>query len=826
MIDNSPLPIETIWPALDQALSEPGNAVIIAPPGAGKTSRVPLRLLKASWLGDGKIIITEPRRLAARAAANRMAAELNEAVGERVGYRVRYDNVVSDKTRIIVVTEAIFTKMAVDDPELKGISAVIFDEFHERSLDVDFGLALALDIKSGLRPDLRLLVMSATLDGNNVAALLDRAPIIETTGRSFPVEIRYQPREPSLPIEQVMANNLMTISSREGGNILAFLPGQREIESCARLLAGKLANNILVTPLYGSLDLKSQNAAIEPAPEGQRKIVLATSIAESSLTIDDIHVVVDSGLARVPVFEPSTAITRLETHRASLASVNQRAGRAGRTRSGIAIRLWHRGQNQALKPFNLPEIQSADLSALVLDCAALGINDPSSLRFLDRPPFAALNEARQLLIRLGALDHENRITSNGLAMRKLNLPVRFAHMLIEAQKIQQGSAGALLALILSEKGLGGNSPDLEDRFANVLRDNSERAQKAKALARRLCGDDSPVQPIFRADLLFHAYPERLAQARRANGEFLLANGRAAFIDPMSPLAKASYLIVAELTGRAEQSRILSAAALDASVVAELLGAQRQTEDILRFDLKTKSLKANRVERYGALIFKNQPVALPSAEMANQALIKALREFGLTILPWTKETENLLNRLRWLHKIFGDPWPAMTDQVLIEEAETWLLPFLNGQSDFSELLPRKFHDALMMLVPFHLQGQLEQLAPLFFTAPTGSKIAIQYGGEQPTLSIRVQELFGLDHHPTIANNKVAIRLELLSPAHRALQLTTDLPGFWRGSWRDVLSVMRGRYPKHAWPDDPLKALPTRRTKRSTNAKDKKNDSDKL
>jgi len=814
-----PLPIETIWPELDQTLSERGDAVIIAPPGAGKTSLVPIHLLKAPWLGNGRIIITEPRRLAARAAANRMAAMLKEAVGERVGYRVRFDNVVSDKTRIIVVTEAIFTKMAVDDPELKGISAVIFDEFHERSLDVDFGLALALDIKSGLRPDLKLLVMSATLDGNKVAALLDHAPIIETTGRSFPVEIRYQPRETSLPIEQVMANCLLSLASKEVGNILAFLPGQREIERCARLLAGKLANNILVTPLYGSLDLPSQKAAIEPAPEGRRKLVLATSIAESSITIDDIRVVVDSGLARVPVYEPSTATTRLETQRASLASVDQRAGRAGRTRDGIAVRLWHQGQNNALKAFAAPEIQSADLSALVLDCAALGITDPTSLRFLDPPPFAALNEARQLLSKLGALDHQNRITSDGLAMRKLNLPVRFAHMLMEARKIKQGFVGALLALILSEKGLGGSSPDIEERFANVVGDKSERAHKAKALARRLSGNDSSVKPIFNAALLFHAFPERLAQARVGNGEFLLANGRGAFVDPMSPLAKASYLIVTELTGRAEQSRILGAAALDACTVAELLGELSQSEEVIRFDPKTKSLKANRIERYGALIFKNQSVALPSGELANQALIGALKEFGLTILPWTKETENLLNRLRWLHKSLGEPWPALSDQTLIEESETWLLPFLTGKADFSGLSPRKFQDALMMLVPFHLQRQLDQLAPTFFTAPTGSKIAIQYGGDEPTLSIRVQELYGLDHHPTIANNKVAIRLELLSPAHRTLQLTTDLPGFWRGSWRDVLSAMRGRYPKHDWPDDPSKASPTRRTKQLSNAKDK-------
>ena len=808
------LPVSAVLPALGAALAERNSAVLVAPPGAGKTTLVPLALLDAPWLGAGKIVLLEPRRLAARAAARRMAQLLDEEPGATVGYAMRMENRTSAKTRILVVTEGVLARMILDDPELPGVSAVIFDEFHERSLDGDFGLALALDVQGALRPDLRLLVMSATLDGARVAKLLSGAPVIESEGRAFPVDISYDERPAGVPIEDAMAKAIRSVLADESGSVLAFLPGQREIERTAERLVGKVGADTDIVPLYGQLDGKAQDAAIKPAPSGRRKVVLATSIAETSITIDGVRVVIDSGLSRLPRYEPASGLTRLETVRVSKASADQRAGRAGRTQAGVAIRLWRAEQTAALPAFTPPEILEADLSGLLLDCAAFGVADPTGLAFLDPPPAPALNEARVLLRALHAIDEAGRLTEAGASMRKLALPVRLAHMVAEAAKGGYAFEAAMLAVLLTERGLGGDGADLERRLMRFRGERSPRATSGRQLAERLAkqvGGAKNSEAAPAGSLLINAWPDRVAKARGERGRFVLANGSGAMLDAADPLAGEPFLVVADLQGKAQNARITAAATVGEDDIRAALADRIETRRQVSFDRERRAVRVRETVRLGAITLAERMLPAPSGADADRAITDALRERGLSLLSWSKEAETLRQRLSWLHRGLGAPWPDMSDEALIERLDDWLLPFLSGAASLAAIDPGVVSAGLASLVPHELQRKVDALAPTHFDAPSGSHVPIRYDGEWPVLAVRVQELFGLDRHPSIANGTVPLTLELLSPAHRPIQTTRDLPGFWRGSWADVRADMRGRYPKHVWPENPLLAAATARAK---------------
>ncbi|CAH2397600.1 ATP-dependent helicase HrpB [Mesorhizobium ventifaucium] len=860
------LPVAAVLPALAEALGHGNSAVLVAPPGAGKTTLVPLALLDAPWLGTGKIILLEPRRLAARAAARRMAELLGEEPGETVGYAMRMENRTSARTRILVVTEGVLSRMILNDPELPGVSAVFFDEFHERSLEGDFGLALALDVQGALRPDLRLLVMSATLDGARVARLLSGAPVIESAGRAFPVDIRHDERPAGIAIEDAMAKAIRAALADEPGSVLAFLPGQREIERTAERLQDRVSADTDIVALYGMLDNKVQDAAIKPAPPGRRKVVLATSIAETSITIDGVRVVIDSGLSRLPRYEPASGLTRLETVRVSKASADQRAGRAGRTQPGVAVRLWRAEQTAALPAFTPPEILEADLSGLMLHCAAFGVVDPSSLSFLDPPPAPALNEARALLRALDAIDEAGRLTQSGAAMRRLALPVRLAHMVAEAANTGQAFEAAMLAVLLTERGLGGDGADLERRLMRFRSERSPRAAAARQLAERLAKqaspspsrggsgseptaakrgrrggvadgvpDPTPPRSGSRIDvpgratglarpsdplegeasgagaLLIHAWPDRVAKARGERGRFVLANGSGAMLDAADPLAGAAWLVVADLQGKAQNARITAAAAIDEVDIRASLADKIETNRETSFDRDRRAVRVRETVRLGAITLSERMLPAPTGTEADRAILDALRQHGLSLLSWGREAETLRQRLGWLHRGLGAPWPDVSDAALVDRLDDWLLPFLSGAASFAAIDPGVLSAALMALVPHDLQRRIEALAPTHFDAPTGSRVPIRYDGEWPVLAIRVQELFGLDRHPAIANGSVPLTLELLSPAHRPIQTTRDLPGFWRGSWADVRAEMRGRYPRHVWPENPLITTATSRAK---------------
>ncbi|MBB3660423.1 ATP-dependent helicase HrpB [Rhizobium sp. BK650] len=808
------LPVSYVLPDISVALGDEKRAILSAPPGAGKTTLVPLHLLDQPWRGDGKIVLLEPRRLAARAAASRMASLFGEQIGETVGYRMRLDNRISARTRIEVVTEGVFARMILDDPELSGVSTVIFDEFHERSLDADFGLALALDVQSALREDLRILVMSATLDVERVAALLDHPPVIESTGRSFPIDIRYQDRPGGERIEDAMVRAIAASHASESGSILAFLPGQAEIARTAERLEGRFGPETLIAPLYGNLSQKEQDTAIRPAAAGTRKIVLATSIAETSITIDGVRIVIDSGLQRLPVFEASTGITRLETVRVSRASADQRAGRAGRTEPGIAVRLWHQGQTAALPAFTPPQILSSDLSGLVLDLAHWGVQDTKSLAFVDQPPETTIAEATALLVQLGALDRDGALTARGKVMRDLALPPRLAAMVVSAGESGYAKDAALISVLLTEQGLGGTSIDLEERLRRFKGERGERAEASRRLAGRLAGGlnkTSSSEPALAGRLLLHAFPDRVALQRGGRGRYVMANGRGAELAETERLAGSQMLVIADLTGRAAQGRILAAAEVSrADIEAELPGEIR-TDDQTFFDPQSRQVRARRATRLGAIVFDETPLPRPSGEAVVGALAEGLRELGLGQLPFSKEALQLRERIGFLHRSIGEPWPDMSDEALLERMEDWFIPFQTDARGLSDISASGLSNGLMALVPHDLQRDIARLAPTHFEAPTGQRHPIQYDREEPVLTIRVQELFGLKQHPAVAGGRLPLLLELTSPAHRPIQTTRDLPGFWAGSWKDVRADMRGRYPKHPWPEKPEDAAPTTRAK---------------
>jgi ATP-dependent helicase HrpB len=810
------LPVSAALPDIGDALTHGVRAVLSAPPGAGKTTLVPLYLLGQPWRGDGRIILLEPRRLAARAAAARMAALLGEDVGGIVGYRMRLDSRISDRTRIEVVTEGVFARMVLDDPELTGISAVIFDEFHERSLDGDFGLALALDVQSALRDDLRIVVMSATLDVSRVAALLDNAPVIESLGRGFPIDIRHDDRNTPDRLEDRVTRAIIEAHSTETGSILAFLPGQAEILRTAERLEGKFGSETAVIPLYGNLSQKDQDAAIRPAASGKRKIVLATSIAETSITIDGVRVVIDSGLQRLPVYEPSTGITRLETQRVSRASAEQRAGRAGRTEPGVAIRLWHQGQTAALPAFTPPQILATDLAGLVLDLAHWGVSDPSSLAFMDQPPQTVLNEAKDLLRKLGAIDANGGITAEGRLMRGLALPPRLSAMVIAAATQGHAKKAAMLAVLLTEQGLGGSDIDIDERLRRFLNDRSDRAEAARGLAMRIVrslpknGTDGR-GPTEAGTLLIHAFPDRIALQRGGRGRYVMTSGRGAELAETERLAASPLLVIADITGRAAKPRILSAAMISRSDIEAHLPDAILREDQLFFDKASGQVRGRRVTRLGAIIFDESPLPRPTGEKAAMALAEGIREHGLALVPFSKDAAQLRDRIRFLHVSIGEPWPDMSDEALLFRLHDWFVPFQTGGRSLQDIRPGGVTEGLMSLVPHGVARDLARLAPTHFEAPTGQRHPIRYDGPEPVLAIRVQELFGLKTHPAIACGKLPLLLELTSPAHRPIQTTRDLPGFWSGSWKDVRADMRGRYPRHPWPEDPAAALPTTRAK---------------
>ena len=816
-----PLPIDPALPELTAALRRAHAAVLVAPPGAGKTTRVPLVLAAEPWAAGKKLIVLEPRRLAARAAAARMAATLDEAVGASVGYRVRFGSKVSAATRIEVVTEGVFTRLILDDPSLADVAAVIFDEFHERSLDADLGLALARDVQQGLRAELKLLVMSATLDGARVGELLDDAPVIESAGRAFAVETRYLGRDPRAPIERQVADAAMRALRAEAGSLLVFLPGAAEIRRVETLLRERLDDQTVdVVPLYGALDAEVQDRAIAPPPSGRRKVVLATSIAETSLTIEGVRVVIDCGLARVPRYEPDVGLTRLETARVSRASAEQRRGRAGRTAPGVCYRLWDEPQTAALEPANRPEILAADLSGFVLDLAHWGVADPASLAFLDPPPAAALAQAKALLGELGAIDRAGRITEEGRALRELPLPPRLARMVIEAAAVGAAELAAEIAAVLTERGLGGNEVDLGHRLEALRGDRSPRAREARAMANRWAQiarrskrswEGRQDAPSVGA-LLTLAYPDRVAKNRGAGGAFLLANGRGVNIDPASALARAPFLAVAEIAGSAAQGRIVLAAPLTLAEIEAQFSDRIEGREEIAFDEASASLRARRLRRLGAIALSEQPMAIvPDAASAGM-LAQGIVRLGVERLPWTTSLRQWRDRVMFLRRTQGEEWPDLSDDTLAATAVDWLAPALAGKTALGDFTGGEFTQALQALLPWGLRRRLEAEAPSHFSAPSGSAVPIDYAApEGPRLAIRLQELFGLDRHPALAAGRVPLVLELLSPAHRPVQVTRDLPGFWRGSYGAVRSEMRGRYPRHPWPDDPLAAPPTRRAK---------------
>lgn len=803
---------------LSRTLEANNAAVLVAPPGAGKTTRVPLALLDAPWARDKKIIVLEPRRIAARASADRMAKSLGERAGETVGYRVRFGSKISRTTRIEVVTEGIFTRQILDDPELPGVAAILFDEFHERSLDADMGLALARDAQTGLREDLRILVMSATLDGARVAKLLGDAPVVESEGRAFPVETRYLGRKADAPVERQMADAIASALRADSGSVLAFLPGAAEIRRTQNFLSERVQDaSIEIVPLFGALDATVQDRAISPAPKGMRKVVLATSIAETSLTIEGVRIVVDSGLARVPRYEPDIGLTRLETVRAARAAVDQRRGRAGRTEPGVCYRLWDEPQTASLAPYTQPEILSADLSSLVLDLAQWGVSDPAALSFLDPPPAPAWKEAKSLLSELNALDGDGRITAEGKSLRALALPPRLARMIVDSHRAGEGEAAAEIAAIITERGLGGDSVDLEHRRDQFRRDRSPRAASARDLARRWASQVAasekagPQDDLSTGLMLAYAFPDRVAR-NRGNGSFVLANGRGAAVEQTSSLARAPYIAIGEMTGTAASGRILLAAQITESEIERHFAEHIESADEISFDRGAMALRARRKRALHAITLSEATLAVSPSEDTARIFAEGLIAAGLDRLPWSKAAKQWRDRVMFLRKAEGDSWPDLSDDGLIARRDDWLVPALYDKIALKDISSGDLSDALMALLPWEMRARLEREAPTHFEAPTGSMLAIDYEAEQgPTIAVRLQELFGLNSHPSIAAGKVPLVLELLSPAQRPVQVTRDLPGFWRGSYAAVRSDLRGRYPRHPWPDDPASAVPTRRAK---------------
>ncbi len=801
------LPIHAVLPDLLEALSTASNAVLIAPPGAGKTTAVAPALLNQPWC-TGQILLLSPRRLAARAAAERMADLAGENVGNTIGYATRLDSKQSAAPRILVITEGIFVTLIQADPDLPGVSAVLFDEVHERSLDSDFGLALALDAQEGLRPDLRIVAMSATLDGGRFAALLGDAPVIESDGNSHPLILRHIGRKAEARIEDDMAAAIRRALAEEEGDILAFLPGVGEIERTAERLGGITA---AVHCLHGSLDPAVQRAAIRKGTT--RKIILATSIAETSLTIDGVRIVIDSGLARRPRYDRAAGVARLVTERVSQAAATQRAGRAARQAPGVAYRLWEEAATAGLLRFDPPEILEADLSELTLDCALWGVTEPATLHWLDPPPIAAIAEARQRLRTLGALDDGAHATPHGKAMARLPLPPRLAHMIIVAGELGFAHDAADVAVLIGERGLGGSGVDLEGRLARWRRESGPRADTARRLAKRWAhlrpSQTLPPRESGVSLSIALAYPDRIARRRDATGEhWASVGGRGFKLDPTDPLAKSEWLAVADIQGAASGARILSAAEITWGEIESLYADRIETSTKVEFDAATGGVKTETGKQLGAIMLSKGQNGLAKPEAISAALVEGVRCHGLGMLPWSQATEHLRTRAEFAG-IDG-----LSDADLIATLEEWLTPVVLGKRKLSEIDASFLDQALKGLIGWQSQQDIERLAPPSFRSPAGTSHMIDYAAEAgPTVELRVQALFGLSTHPCVGANQVPLVLSLTSPPGRPIQTTRDLPGFWRGSWADVAKDMRGRYPRHNWPDDPAQATASLKTKKA-------------
>jgi ATP-dependent helicase HrpB len=811
------LPVDDVLPDLLAALRRQSRALLTAPPGAGKTTRVAPALLSEPWC-NGEILLLVPRRLAARAAAEFMAAELGEKAGQTIGYATRLDSRVGKGTRIIAMTHGVFLSRIEADPELAGVAAVLFDEVHERSLDNDLALAFALDSAGALRTDLRLVAMSATLDSKRLGKLLGDPPTIASEGKSFPLDVRYVGRDAAGRIEPQMARAIRLALGQFEGSLLAFLPGVAEIERTADAL-GPLPADIELHRLHGGIEPSAQRAALAAPASGKRKLVLATSIAETSVTLEDVRIVVDSGLARRPRYDRGAGLTRLVTERASRAAVTQRAGRAARQKPGVAIRLWEEAATASLPEHDPPEIFEADLSSLFLSSLLWGEPDPGRLPLLDPPPAAAIDEARTRLLKLGAIDDEGRVTKHGRAIAALPLEPRLAHMLIEAEQRGFAAAAADVAILLSERGLGGKDPDLNVRWQRWRSDRSGRAQGARNMAaaflRRVRSAGGQAAPDELAKALALAFPDRISRRREPSGDsWQSVGGRGFRLDPAAPLASNEWLAVGEVAGRASGARILSAAAIDERAVLDLFAGAIETRHDATFDPASGSVMPTRSRRLGAIRLSSGPDPAPDQGAIEQALLEGVRDQGLDLLPWDERSRQLRWRSIFAHSVDPSVLP-LGDAMLVDRLDEWLAPLLAGRRRLGDIPSGAIATGLEQLLGYEAARRLERMAPVEFKSPAGSHHPIDYSAEAgPTVEVRAQALFGLSSHPSVANGAVPLVVAVTSPAGRPIQTTKDLPGFFAGSWRDVVKDMRGRYPKHAWPDDPLSAAPTLRTKRAS------------
>ncbi len=821
------LPIDEVLPELLATLKTHANVVLSAAPGAGKTTRVPLAIWQSKQM-SGKILMLEPRRLAAMRAAQYMAKQLGECVGQTVGYRIRGDNKVSAATQIEVVTEGILTRQLQNDPELRGVSCVIFDEFHERSLHADLGLALSFDVQQNCRDDLKLVVMSATLDGVTIAERLGDAPIISSAGRQFPIQTYYVGKPRDRLEHAIVATTQRALREHEG-DVLVFLPGQAEIRRCENALRDA-AVNAVVHSLFGEAHPAQQHAALQPDPTGARKIILATNIAETSLTIDGVAIVIDSGLARTARFDPRRGMSGLTTVAISQASAEQRKGRAGRQRDGACYRLWHESQHVSLAKFSTPEIMQSDLMPLALELAQWG-SDETQLLFLDKPPASLLSQARTVLLELGALDAREKITAHGKKMAAMPVHPRFAHMLIHASENGFAAIACDVAALLEERDLlrgQQNDVDLHSRW-QMLRfggagDGNAR-ERVKAQAKRLCTllhvDDSLVDEHKLGLCVALAYPERVAKRRDDKGErWQTASGVGAQLLTPSVLAKQEWIAIADVDGEGQNARIFLAADVAQDDLRQHLPEMIFTGEETLWSPREQAVIARHVSRFGAIVFSESP--LPAkGEAVVSAMCQGIAQMGLAVLPWDSVSTQWLQRVRWLQaQQCLDEKIDFSDAALLRSLPQWLAPFLNGITRRSQLNQLDLMTALKSVLDFSTCQQIDQLAPTHLTVPTGSRIALDYSGEQPVLAVRLQEMFGVEQTPRIANGRAPVLIHLLSPAQRPLAVTQDLSNFWRNVYPDVRKDMRGQYPKHHWPENPLDAEPTRRSKAADDRAKKK------
>ena len=825
------LPIESVIPQIRAALAVSHGLVLQAPPGAGKTTRVPLALLDEPWLAGSRILMLEPRRLAARAAASRMAATLGEQPGETVGWRIRFDSRVGPGTRIEVVTEGILNRMIQDDPSLEGVGLVIFDEFHERSLFADLGLALALECRQGLRDDLKLVVMSATLDGGPVARLMGDVPVVTSQGRAFPVETRFLTRPEPRAFVDAVASAVIRALDEETGDVLVFLPGAGEIRRVESLLADHpAARGVLVAPLYGDLSQEAQDAAIRPRKDGGRKVVLATGIAETSLTIEGVRVVVDGGRMRVARFDPGSGMTRLVTLAVSRAGADQRRGRAGRLGPGVCYRLWSEADDRALLAFTSPEMVEADLAPLALDLAQWGVTQAETLAWLDPPPAAHLAQARELLTELGALDGALRITPHGKAMVRLGQHPRLAHMVLKGRELGLGGLAADLAALLEERdvlrtGRDARDSDIrlrldalrgEERGLPVDRGALARARQSAREARRRLGLRAGEQMGDRGDaglLLAFAYPDRIAR-RRPGGEprYAMTGGGGAVFPAHEPLAAEEWLVLAETDGDRREARIFLAAPLTLAEIEAQFEGDIRAETVCRWDGRDEVVQARARRVLWSLVLEDKPLKSADPEALAAAMAGGVRQMGLAALPWTPELERLCRRVAFVRGLEPEgEWPDLSEAALLAGLGEWLVPYLAGITRRAHLTRLDLGAALSGLLSWEQKKRLDDLAPTHVEVPSGSRVPIDYSGEVPVLAVRLQEMFACAETPRIGGGKVALLLHLLSPARRPMQVTRDLASFWANAYRQVKADLKGQYPKHWWPDDPMQAEPTARIK---------------